>query len=55
MTIKEKIGEGSFCKVRMVVLAVNSEEVDKQTGEKTLVPVKQELAVKQFDRKNLKS
>jgi len=53
MTIKEKIGEGSFCKVKTAILAVNREETN-ESGETVLIPVKQKLACKIFNRKNLK-
>ena len=39
MTIKEKIGEGAFCKVKTAILAVNRETTDEK-GEKKLIPVK---------------
>ena len=39
MTIKEKIGEGAFCKVRTAILAVNREEKD-ENGDTKLVPCK---------------
>ena len=38
LTIKEKMGEGSFCKVKKAVALVHREEVNEETGEKTLVP-----------------
>ena len=54
MVIKEKIGSGSFCKVKKVILSVNREGINEETGEKTLTPCKQELACKIFNRKALK-
>lgn len=50
LTIKEKIGEGSFCKVKNAVCVVHREAIDEETGEKTLVPGEQHLAVKIFNR-----
>ena len=55
LTIKEKIGTGGFCKVKKAVAQVNRMKKDELTGEETKVPGKQELAVKIFNRKFLKS
>ena len=54
MTVKDKIGKGTFCKVKSAVCKVNRTKTDEVTGEVTKVPLLQELAVKIFNRKVLR-
>jgi hypothetical protein len=39
MTVKKKLGKGTFCKVKEAVCKVNRTKVDEVTGEKTKVPL----------------
>jgi hypothetical protein len=53
--IKEKLGEGGFCKVKHVSVKVNRYIPDNETGEEKEVGGEQQLAVKIFNRKKLQN
>lgn len=55
MTIKDKIGAGSFCKVKEATCVVNREVENPDTGEVEKVKGEQQMAVKVFNRQKLKS
>jgi hypothetical protein len=38
MTVKEKLGKGTFCKVKKAVCKVNRVKEDEKTGEKIKMP-----------------